>query len=148
MAESILRAYGIEHPAPHAGKVSTWLVLLALLAAPGAWSLQLLVNYGLASHACFPRSAPKGHPSWDWLWPSVLAINLFALFVAAAATFISLLIWRRIRSETRGGHGQLIHAGEGRSRFLAVWGIWSGLWFVIGIIFNLIAAVGVPACTG
>ena len=52
--DDILSIYGVEPPAPHRARTSLALLFGALLASPLAWSVQLLVNYGLASHACFP----------------------------------------------------------------------------------------------
>ena len=38
--------------------------------------------------------------------------------------------------------------GEGRDRFLALWGMMSSLWFFCAILFNAIASVMVPLCLG
>jgi hypothetical protein len=146
MPREILKAYGVEHPAPHRDRVSDSLLFSALLAAPLAWSAQLLLNYGIASHACFPAEAPKAAPIWGWLHAGLLAINLAALAIALIATVVSFTIWRRTNEEAGGGHERLIDIGQGRTRFFAIWGFWSGVWFVIQILFGTIAAVGVPGC--
>ena len=39
-----------------------------------------------------------------------------------------------------------VDAGEGRNRFLALWGMMSSLWFFAAILFNIIASVTVPPC--
>ena len=39
-----------------------------------------------------------------------------------------------------------LQIGEGRARFLALWGIFSSLCFLIAILFNIIASVTVPIC--
>ena len=36
--------------------------------------------------------------------------------------------------------------GEGRARFMALWGIFSSLCFFCAILFNIIASVTVPLC--
>lgn len=148
MPREILTSYGVGHPAPHRGRVANGLLFAALLAAPLAWSAQLLLNYGLASHACFPQTRPKTvpGPGWEWLHSALLAINLVALAIAIAATIVSLFIWRRTSEEAHGGHEYLIEAGEGRTRFFAVWGVWSGVWFIIQILFGTIAAIGGIGC--
>lgn len=146
MSGEIMKAYGVEHPAPHRTRVSDAALFSALLAAPLAWSAQLLVNYGLASHACFPSWSPKAAPIWGWLYSSLLAINLAALAIAIAATVVSFVIWRRVSEEAAGGHAYLLDAGQGRTRFFAIWGVWSGIWFIVQILFGTIAAVGVPGC--
>ncbi|WP_363346039.1 hypothetical protein [Methylocystis echinoides] len=146
MPREIMDAYGVEHPAPHRSRVSDSVLFSALLAAPLAWSAQLLINYGLASEACFPREAPKSAPIWGSLHAELLAINLLALAIAIAATIVSYVIWRRVSEEAAGGHAHLVEAGEGRTRFFAIWGVWSGVWFILQIIFGTVAAVGVPGC--
>ncbi len=146
MPGEIMKAYDIQHPAPHRTRVSDGLLFSALLASPLAWSAQLLLNYGLASHACFPNWTPKASPIWGWLYSSLLAINLAALAIAIAATVVSFVMWRRVSEEAAGGHEHLLDAGQGRTRFFAIWGVWAGVWFIIQILFGTIAAVGVPGC--
>ena len=148
MTDERAKPYQIEEPAPHKHKVATEILFAALLAAPAAWSLQLLVNYGLASHACFPRDTPRDAflPGWGWTTAALAAINLTALVIALVATVASYLIWKEARDEAHGGHAHLIDAGRGRTRFFAIWGVWGGLWFVIQIIFGTIAVFGAPGC--
>jgi hypothetical protein len=121
---------------------------IGLLAAPLAWFVQLVVAYGLASHACFPRdvSLPGTFDGWDWVWAAGLALNLVALLACAAAGLLCWRQWRRARGEASGSHSRLIEAGEGRTRFLAIFGIWSGVWFAIAVIADTILLVEVPLC--
>jgi hypothetical protein len=143
----ILQTYGVEDPAPHSDRVRADLLFAALIAAPGAWLLELLINYGLAAQACFPREHLRTLPSaWSWLRSGVIAVDVVALAITIVATVISISIWRRTNEEASGDHAQLVHSGEGRTRFLAIWGIWSGAWFIIQIAFNTISSIGVPAC--
>jgi hypothetical protein len=107
MANNLLQAYHVEHPAPDAGAVGLPLLFAGLLLPPLAWTIELFVDYGLASHACFPR---------------------------------------RTRGAVSSRQEELVEAGEGRTRFLAVWGIWTGVWFAIAILFNTIAVFAVPTC--
>src|ERR1700686_4794362 len=76
MAKTIMTGYEVEHPAPLAGTVPGWLLFTALVAAPLAWFVQLCVDYGLASQACFPRESPVPteltvSPA---VWPGSLAL--------------------------------------------------------------------------
>jgi small-conductance mechanosensitive channel len=150
MAEHVMQAYGIGHPAPHRERSKNGALFTALLAAPTAWIVQLCVNYGLAAQACFPRwhMRPALPAHWAWLPAGLIAINLIALAIVALGIFMSWRIWRRTDEEGEGGHSHLINAGEGRTRFLAVWGIWSGVWFFIMTGFNTVALFGVPTCAG
>lgn len=146
MPKEIMESYGVEHPAPHRGMVSDAVLFSALLAAPLAWAAQLLLNYALAANACFPRQAPGAAPRWEWLHAGLLGVNLAALAIAIAATFVSAAMWRRTSGEAHGGHDQLIDVGQGRTRFFAIWGVWSGVWFIIQILFGTIAAIGALGC--
>jgi hypothetical protein len=127
--------------------VPRWLLFAALLTPPIAWFLQLCVDYGLTSQACFPREnlLPTGLGISPAVLPGSLALNLGALVVAGLALFASLGILLRTRHEVPSGHG-LIEGAEGRTRFLAVWGFWIGVWFAIGILFNTIAILELPSC--
>jgi|SRR3954447_9228615 hypothetical protein len=149
MSKTIMTGYEMEHPAPFAGAVPQWLLLAALLAAPIAWFVQLCVAYGLTAQACFPREnlLPTGLGISPAVWPGSLALNLGALAVAGLALCAALWIWLQIRHEVSSGYG-LIEGAEGRTRFLAVWGFWIGVWFAIGILFNTVAIVALQACGG
>lgn len=148
MANTIMRGYDVEHPEPHPGAASRTLLFTALLGGPIAWMLQLCIGYGLTAQTCFPREAPHpgGLAHLPWVWPTSLALNLLALAVALAATGLSCWIWRRTRNHDPGAYAGLIEAGEGRTRYLAVWGIWLGLWFAVDIAFNTIAMFEVATC--
>jgi hypothetical protein len=39
-----------------------------------------------------------------------------------------------------------LHTGEGRDRFLAMWGLLSSLWFFFAILFSTIASLTVTPC--
>jgi hypothetical protein len=147
MAKGILTSYGVEHPAPFAGTVPGWLLFTALLAAPIAWFVQLSVDYGLTSQACFPREQPlaTGLDISPQVWPGSLALIVGALVLALAASAASFWIWSRTRQEVTNAYG-LIEGAEGRNRFLAVWGFWIGIWFFLQILFGAIGFLAVSAC--
>jgi hypothetical protein len=120
--------------------------MLALLGAPAAWSLQHLALYATASGACSGQfqAASGGAQHWlSWVLP---LINLGALLIAGLATALAARILRRTRHEY--GSGGMMDAGEGRTRFLAIWGIWLGVVFMLAIAFNTISAFWVGLCTG
>jgi hypothetical protein len=149
MAKTIMTGYEVEHPAPLAGAVPRWLLVTALLAAPIAWLVQLSVDYGLASHACFPRESPvpTGLTVSPAAWPGSFALIIAALVIACASTGASFWMWRRTRHEAPNGYG-LVEGAEGRTRFLAVWGFWTGIWFALDILFGVIGFIEVSACGG
>lgn len=147
MADTIMTGYGVEHPAPLAGAVPRWLLFAALLAAPIAWFIQLCVDYGLASHACFPREHPlaAGLEVWPQLWPGSVALIIGALVVAGTASAAAFWMWMRTRHEVANVRG-LIEGAEGRTRFLAVWAFWIGIWFALQILFGAIGFLAVSGC--
>jgi hypothetical protein len=144
MPDTALNAHQVEHPAPRRGPLGRWLLVAALFGAPIAWFVQLAVNYAVASHACFPSHAPDdvAIPGRGWLPAVALTIDIVALGLAAAGTILSIVMWRRARADVRS-----IEAGEGRTRFLAVWAMWFGAWFVLSVAFNLTAVLEVPVCS-
>ena len=147
MAKTIMTGYDLEHPAPLGDRVPKWLLFTALFGPPAAWFIELCTAYGLTSEACFTREVPLpgGLGVLPWVWPLSLGLNLFALalgFLGAAAAF---WMWRRVRYEVPDTFG-LLEAGHGRTRFLAVWGIWTGAWFALNILFGTIGFVEVATC--
>lgn len=139
-----------QHPAPHRGKVSTGALLGALFAGPVAWGLQLIINYSLVSHACYPGDMPlhDAAPGFHSARTIVLLVNLLAAVLALAGAGLSYQHWQTTRHEHPGEAGHAIDAGEGRTRFIALWGVMAGLGFFIAILFNTLALLMVPSCGG
>jgi hypothetical protein len=138
--------FDIGHPAPDRGRVGLGVLMLALLGAPAAWSLQHLALCAIASVACSGEleGAPGADQAWlSWVLP---LINLGALLAAGLATALAARILRRTRHEF--GAGGVMDAGEGRTRFLAIWGIWLGTVFMLAIAFNTISVFWAGLCTG
>lgn len=148
MADDTLSGFSASHPAPERGHVDGRLLAFGLLGAPFAWALYILFDYGIASHACYPSDTPLRTPmaGWEWVPPVLRIVNIAALVVAAVAVFVSYRNWTRTRGEAGGGQHRAVQTGEGRTRFLAVWGMWGGLWFVANIAFATIAVFAVPLC--
>jgi hypothetical protein len=125
--------FDIGHPAPDRGRVALSLLMLGLFGAPAVWSLQLLLVYSFSSNGCLPGTAGYG---WlEWLLPLV---NLAALLLAGLAMLVAYRNLRRTGRE-HGGSGGVLDAGEGRTRFLSIWGIWMGVVFMLAIAFNTLA---------
>ncbi len=117
---------------------------------PAAWIIQLVVNYGLASYTCYPRGAPRTSvvPGWGGIWGGLLALNLIAIVVALAAAWAAWRIWQATRHEDPGASGEVLEAGEGRTRFLGLVGIMTGLGFFLATVFDTVALFVVPQCIG
>jgi hypothetical protein len=118
------------------------LLAFAIIAGPLIWSLHLFVNYGFASHVCFPGAAPiKGWPHGeDWLWTLLTGVDLAGIAIAALAAFASYAIWRPARREYAGS------PAHSRVRFLALWGIMTSAGFVIAIAFDLVGILVLQSC--
>lgn len=132
--------FDIGHPAPDRGRVGIGALMLCLLAAPALWGLQHLMLYAFASHYC----APQAGVSWiHWLLP---AVNLAALLGAGLALALAVRNLRHARQEYDEGAGGMTDAGEGRTRFLSIWGIWLGGTFMLAIAFSTIVLFWIGLC--
>ncbi len=138
------------HPSPHDPKVGLGRILFGVFGGPAAWAAQLIANYGLASYSCYPRYAPRSQlvPGWESIWTFLLIINLVAVAVALVAASTAYRTWRLTRHEHPGNYGHALEAGEGRTRFLGIIGIMTGLGFFLATVFDTIALFIVPQCIG
>lgn len=118
------------HPAPHRAHASTSSLSYALAGGPAAWFLHLLVNYGLAERACAAEATLSA-------WSLVVVVDAIAIAIAAGAGAVAYRLFQRTRTEKEGGTHELVEAGEGRTRFLAVCGLLASALFLIAIIFDL-----------
>ena len=138
----------VGHPAPHRYRVGAAAQLFPLCGAPAAWSLLELVQYALVSHACFPTHQPRATlpPGWSSLQPVLVAVGALAVAIGVAALLVA---WRNLRATSRehpGAVGDLLEVGEGRTRFLAVWGMLLSGGFVAATLFQILALILVPPC--
>jgi hypothetical protein len=138
--------FDIGHPAPDRGRVGLGLLMLCLCAAPTLWSLQHLVLYAFASHYCSGDLVGSARAALGWVQWLLPLVNVAALLGAGLALILSFRILRRTRHEY--GSGGVMDAGEGRTRFLAIWGIWLGVVFMLAIAFNTISVFWKGLCTG
>lgn len=133
----------IGHPAPQRHQAHSALLLFVLLGAPAGWMSQLLFAFASTSYVCAGamHSAIPG-----WLAPTIIGLNLAGLAIAVAALTVSLGLLRRTAHEHRQRSGGVLDAGEGRTRFLAVWGIFISLVFFVATLVNSLSLFLVPLC--
>ncbi|MBV8359240.1 MAG: hypothetical protein JO189_15095 [Deltaproteobacteria bacterium] len=124
------------------------LSLIVAALVPALWIMQLIVNYGLSSYACFPRNVPHEHlpPEWHWLLPVMLAINLIALFVCVCGIFASSSEWRDRRIDYTSSINEVIEIGESPIKYLDLWGYIVATGFLLVILFNTFALLVIPSC--
>jgi|GEM_PF-6643837 hypothetical protein len=133
----------LPQPATHVDKNSTptAALLFGVFSAPLAWAVQLASNFALAATACFDHGVAL-HLVRQARWNSrapMLAVNLVAIAVAAAAMIVSHRAFRR---------ANLRSAGMSSARSLGAAGLMSCAVFVIAMLFSLFVAVASPQCGG
>lgn len=141
---------GIGHPSPHRERAGFAAQMFAFAGGPAAWVTQLIVNYAFASWTCYPRHAPRMSvvPGWGGIWGGLLALNLIAIVVALLAAWTGWRVWRTTRGEGGGASGEVMEMAEGRTRFMGIVGIMTGLYFLGAVVFDTIALFLVPQCIG
>ncbi len=137
-----------SHPAPHHHRTGLWLLIFGASAAPVFWLGQVMLGYGVTAWACYPGDHPQTAVAPGALFAAMIAFDAVALAACAAGAGVSWWAWRQTRHEKTGGQSVALHTGEGRTRFLALWGLMSSLWFFVAVLFNTIASVTVPSCAG
>jgi hypothetical protein len=85
-------------------------------------------------------------PIWSSLWRILLAIGLVGIVLAIAGGLVSWRNWRVTFEEAAGSAHHLLNSGEGRTRFLAMFGILTSFLFALGVLFATAAVFLVPLC--
>ncbi len=136
------------HPAPARGRVSSFVLWFGLFGAPAAWSVQLLVNYPMAAHTCFPRLIPLASPTigHGGLTTATTIVSIVAILVAIAAGVAAIAAWRQTSGESGGQAHWLLDTGEGRTRFMAASGLMTSGLFLLAIIVHTISIFTVAQC--
>ena len=134
MAENDIVPYSdAVHPDPHRHAAGVTALLVALFAAPIFWAGNLMIDYGLVGHACYPGRVPLAQPSkgFGFVWPLSLAFHLLTLMVIAAGFGLALRNWQRTGPPEGHAH-QLMHRGEGRSRYFSIIAMgWAAILFLV-----------------
>ncbi|HTI85318.1 MAG TPA: hypothetical protein VL966_01820 [Alphaproteobacteria bacterium] len=137
----------VQH-SPRPGRAGTRGGVLALLAAPAAWSLAHIVTYCVASVSCFPGHEPRSTTEGlGWVFPLLIAIYIAALIVSGASGIAAYRAWTTARAHPHGETGHTVEIAAGRGRFLALWGMLSSGTFFILLAFDTISLLMVPLCS-
>ena len=135
------------HPAPNRDKVSFWALMFGCCAAPVFWLGQLGLGYWVSAQVCYGGDHPTVTQMPGTLHTALIVFDIVAIVAALAGLTVSFASWRATQEEKEGGAHRALHIGEGRARFMALWGIMSSLWFLGAIVFETIGSLVVPVCT-
>ena len=133
------------HPSPQRDRASALLLALGFATGPVVLALLLTITYALTSYRCFPDGTrlETPHAGWNWVSTAVPLMYVAGIALTAIAALIAWRLWQRTKDE---GPGATIELGEGRTRFLGVWGLITSALFVGILGFDLISTFMVPAC--
>jgi hypothetical protein len=122
----------VIQPVPR--RLNFWVLMFGCCAAPIFWLGQLILAYWVSAQTCYGSDHPTTTDVSGAIFSLLIAFDAIAIAAALAGAIVSLMSWRA--------------AGEGetRSRFMAIWGIFSSLCFLSAIVFETIASVTVPIC--
>lgn len=132
--------------APEARSPSFLLLLFGTSAAPLFWAGQVVLGYAVTAQTCYPGDHPVPLARTGPLFTTLMLFDAVALIACLAGGIVSWLCWRRLSAVIPAYHAPWLR--EGRDRFLAVWGLFSSLWFFCAVLFNVIASLTVPPCLG
>jgi hypothetical protein len=133
----------IGHPAPQRKLAHPGLLLFALLGAPATWMAQLLYAFASTSYVC-AETTQGAIP--EWLAPTVIGVNISALAIAVATFAVALGLLKRTSDEHRQRSGAVLDAAEGRTRFLAIWGVFISLAFFVATLVGSFSLFLVRLC--
>jgi len=133
----------VAHPAPLRGRVSPWLLSLALFAAPAAWFVQLNVSVLLGMNRC---AGLREDAASSLMTDGLVAVGLAALLIVLLALWAAARSWNLSRSEAGGGHHSALTSGHGRTRFLALAGLIANSMFLIAVGFSLFIPLFMVSC--
>lgn len=139
---------GAAHPAPHRHLIRIGPLLLGLFGVPFLWGIRLVANYAIASQFCF-EGAVRRYTLPDtlgWIWWMMVAIDLLTIIAGVATALVSYRNWRLTAEENATPNSALIETGEGRTRFLSLWGILVASLFILAALVDLVALCVIPVC--
>lgn len=132
-------ATAVSHPAPSRSKVPGWRIALGLMLAPAAFSLQVVVSYIVTAVGCGASDDAR---------PILIAVNLLAVALTFGGGAIAFANYRVTRDEKAGRSSRTEEIGEGRTRFLAYFGLCASSVFGLAVLLQLTAVLIVSTCLG
>jgi hypothetical protein len=127
------------------------LLIYGLLVPPFFWALELYLNSGLASHACFPQVTPRASflPGWQSIWAALLVINIVCVVLCAVGLGASGFSWRRLHASggVENERGGIPYPSQGRLGAFAVSGLLISALFTLAILFNTLSLWALSTCS-
>ena len=118
--------------------VRLWALWFGLLGGPVAWTLQLLIDYPLVAHDCFPDATLRSVPTIDSLRLLLLLTSAIALAVAVLALITAMRSWRASGGVLADARTDSTDEAPpvGRVRFMALGGIFASALTILGIVLH------------
>ena len=138
------------HAAPHRDRVSLTVLAFGLFGSAAAWAIQLISNYSLMAHFCYPLQTPEASPTFAGVRVVAIAISAVLLVVAVLALLTAIRSFNITRHEIARAedeaHSETAEIGEGRTRFLSLAGILVSGIFVYGVLMAGVPLISMPIC--
>lgn len=135
-----------SHPSSYRDRIGSARLWFGLFGAAGAWSVQTLISYPLASHSCYPGIFPLRTPILPGLWTVLLLVGLACLVVGLSGLGAAWTAWKKTRGEVGEDHHHLFATGEGRSRFMALSGVIVSATMLLAILLQTATLFLVAPC--
>ena len=126
----------VAHPAPRRGIVPLPTLWFGIFGAPIAWALQLIADYSLVAHYCYPRDVPLNTPPFNALQVTGMIVSVVLVLVGLAALLTAIHSWGETRHGHDREHHELLEVGEGRARFMAFGGVLLSTMFLFALLMS------------
>jgi hypothetical protein len=137
-----------SHPAPKRDALRPHEGFFALFGGPVAWFIQLNAGFALASQPCFIDGARALELPRDSTRPAMLTLIAAACAIALIAMYVSWRAYKRTEDESPGDHRHLLEVGTGRTRFLALWGVYLSAGSALVTLMTAVAFFVLRRCAG
>jgi hypothetical protein len=122
-----------------------WRVWVGLFGGAAAWALQLIANYAMVAHFCYPKHVPLGAPAFGGTRAVVIVISLVLLASGIASWIVALRTWRQTAPVDS---PDAATTGGGWGHFAALAGVFVGAIFVFALAMNTVPAFVGALCAG
>jgi hypothetical protein len=136
----------ISHQAPRRGTVALPTLWFGIFGAPIAWALQLIVNYSLVAHYCYPSHAPLRVPRVGGVRGAAIVVSVIVVVIALLALATAIRSWGGIRHGHEAEHRQLAEVREERARFMAHAGILLSVVFLFATLMTTVPLITNSLC--